>query len=307
MRIRLITLLAVFVWGMFSAQMLWAQDKDETKTDKYGRKYYQSKKEAHFSKYRWINKAKVPMFAENSEFSATVTMLETKDFVEIADGKLGLELTKIRIFDRSIGYLEGWTKNQFLHNKDYYGEPLELSDLEINRRKEAALQRKQDIEDRKKRQKEQEKTDKLNGIIAAARADNKNVFGMSFEQLSGYLKKSYKEDAAYNENASKTVKFVSKDAKWPTALYFSMENRKVNGVLIYNNSNGLPEKQADVLLYEMAQECFYSLEDVKNINDNITKSTGKLEKSGMNITVKTDNSKESPFIELSVGNFSGIE
>jgi hypothetical protein len=61
------------------------------------------------------------------------------------------------------------------------------------------------------------------------------------------------------------------------------------------------------LLYETAQEFFYSLENVKNINDNITKSSGKMEKSGLSVTVKTDNSKENPFIELSVGKFGGIE
>ncbi len=281
--------------------------KDDPKTDKYGRNYYLSKIEPHFSTFRWIKSSRVPMYEENSEFSATISVLNTKEFVEIVGGKLGLELTQIRIYDKTAGYIEGWTKNQFFYDKDYYGEPLEMSDQEINRRKEMVLKRKQDEEERRIRKLELEKANLQTAIIAASRADAKMMIGMSFEQVSNYLKKYYKEDAGYNENAVKTVKFNSKDAKWATSLYFSMENAKVNGVHIYSNSNGFPEKQANILLYETVQEFFYTLADVKNINDNITKSSGVMEKSKMPITVKTDNSKENPFIELTVGAFSGIE
>jgi len=281
--------------------------KDDPKTDKYGRNYYLSKIEPHFSTFRWIKGSRVPMYEENTEFSATISILNTKEFVEIVGGKLGLELTQIRIYDKTAGYIEGWTKNQFFYDKDYYGEPLEMSDQEINRRKEMVLKRKQDEEERRIRKLELEKANLQTAIIAASRADSKMMIGMSFEQVSNYLKKYYKEDAGYNENAVKTVKFNSKDAKWATSLYFSMENAKVNGVHIYSNSNGFPEKQANILLYETVQEFFYTLADVKNINDNITKSSGVMEKSKMPITVKTDNSKENPFIELTVGAFSGIE
>jgi len=281
--------------------------QDGAKTDKYGRNYFLVKNEPHFSTFRWIKGSRVPMYEENSEFSATLTVLGTKEFVEIVGGKLGLELTQIRVYDKTAGYIEGWTKNQFFFDKDYFGEPLEMSDQEINRRKELALKRKQDEEDRKARKQEMEKAQLQTAIISAARADSKMTIGMSFEQISNYLKKYYKEDSGYNENAVKTIKFNSKDSKWPTSLYFSMENSKVNGVHIYSNSNGFPEKQANILLYETVQEFFYSLADVKNINDNITKSSGIMEKSKMPITVKTDNSKENPFIELTIGAFTGIE
>jgi len=281
--------------------------KDGPKTDKYGRNYYLTKIEPHFSTFRWIKSSRVPMYEENSEFSATISILDTKEFVEIVGGKLGLELTQIRIYDKTAGYIDGWTKNQFFYDKDYYGEPLEMSDQEINRRKEMVSKRKMVEEDRRIKKLEQEKANLQTAIIAASRADSKMMIGMSFEQVSNYLKKYYKEDAGYNENAVKTVKFNSKDAKWATSLYFSMENAKVSGIHIYSNSNGFPEKQANILLYETVQEFFYTLADVKNINDNITKSNGVMEKSKMPITVKTDNSKENPFIELTVGAFSGIE
>jgi len=281
--------------------------KDVAKTDKYGRDYYLSKAEPHFSIFRWIKRSRVPMYEENSEFSETLNILDTKEFVEIVGGKLGLELSQIRIYDKTAGYIEGWTKNQFLNDKDYYGEPLEMSDQEINRRKELVLKRKQDDEERKIRKLEQEKASLQSDIIAASRADSKIMIGMSLEQVSNYLKKYYKEDVGYNESAVKTVKFNSKDTKLATSLYFSMENSKVNGIHIYSNSNGFTEKKANILLYETVQEFFYTLADVKNINDNITKSSGIMEKSKMPITVKTDNSKENSFIELTVGAFSGIE
>lgn len=277
------------------------------KVDSNGKKYYKSMNENHYAKFRWIAASKVPLYEDNSEFSPTLTMLDAKDFVEIIGGKLGLALTKVRVYDKTAGYIEGWTKNKFFYEKDYYGEPLELSKQELDRRKEIILSKNRADENRKKRKLENEKSEMLSSTISACRPDLKNVIGMSFVQVLSYLKKQYKEDAAYNENATKTVKFISKKPKLRTALYFSMENSRINGVLIYNSMDGLSEKQANILLYEAVQEFFYSLEDVKNINDNITKSTGKMEKSGMPITVKTDNSKENPFIELSIGNFTGIE
>ena len=115
---------------------------EEYKVDENGKEYYSEKVEPHYSKFRWIKNRKAPVYKDQSKFADPVTYIYSHEFVEIVNGKLGLELTRIRVYNKDRGYIEGYTKNKFLFSVDYYSEPYELTEMEILRKKEIAKRKR---------------------------------------------------------------------------------------------------------------------------------------------------------------------
>jgi spore cortex formation protein SpoVR/YcgB (stage V sporulation) len=103
-----------------------AKTSDDIIMDENGKEFYKEKIEPHYSKFRWIKNRKVPVYADESKFADPITYLYSHEFVEIVDGKIGLELTRIRVAKKERGYVEGFTKNKFLFDTDYYSEPYNL-------------------------------------------------------------------------------------------------------------------------------------------------------------------------------------
>jgi hypothetical protein len=280
-----------------------AQVADDIITDENGKEFFKEKAEPHYSKFRWIKNRKVPVYADESKFADPITFLYTREFVEIVDGKMGLELTKVRVFNKERGYIEGYTKNKFLYDTDYYSEPYELTEMEILRRKEEAEKQLRREEERQRKNLEMQKEKEYNLAIASARDDSKSVMKMTYQQLSDYLKGKYKEDEVYTNNATKTLKFANTDA----SLYFSMKDLQVVGIHAIHNGEGFSKEEANVFMFEFIGEIFYSIEDVENINKYIVKKSGVFEKTEYPMSVKFDNSKNNPVIEITIGEFTGIE
>ncbi len=272
-------------------------------TDENGKEFYKNKLEPHWSKFRWIKNRKVPVYADESKFAEPITYVYTKEFVEIVDGKIGLELTRIRVFNKEKGYVEGFTKNKFFYDTDYYSQPYELTEMEIMRRKDEAEKQRKREEERMRKNVEMQKEKEYNLAIASARNDSRSVMKMTYQQLSSYLTPSYTEDLVYTQNATKTLKFNGKER----SLYFSMKEGQVIGLHVIHNSEGFSREDADVLLFELIGEIFYSVEDVENINKYIVRKTGVFEKTEYPMSIKFDNSKNNPIIEFTIGNFTGIE
>lgn len=271
--------------------------------DENGKEFYKEKLEPHFAKFRWIKNRKVPVYADDSKFAEPVTYAYSHEFVEIVDGRMGLDLSKIRIFNKERGYVEGYTKNHFLFATDYYSEPYEFTEMEILRRKELDEQKQKREEERKKKNLEMQKQKEYNIAIQSARTDQKSVMRMTYQQLSAYLTPSYTEDLVYTQNSTRTLKFT----KGTSALYFSMEEGQVTGIHAVNNADGFSSEQANVFLFEFVGEIFYSIEDVENINKFIIRKTGIMERTEYPVSLKFDNSKENPITEITINDFTGIE
>ena len=285
------------------AQIEAVKVAEDIMTDEEGKEFYKTKLEPHWSKFRWIKNRKVPVYADESKFAEPVTYVYSKEFVEIVDGKLGLELTRIRVFNGERGYIEGFTKNKFFFETDYYSEPYELTEMEIIRRKNEIEKQKQREEERQRKNIEMQKEKEYNLAIASARNDTRSVMKMTYQQLSSYLTPTYTEDLVYTQNATKTLKFTGKQ----TSLYFSMKEGQVIGVHVINNSEGFSTEDANILLFELIGEIFYSVEDIENINKYIIRKKGVFEKTEYPMSIKFDNSKTNPIIEFSIGDFTGIE
>jgi hypothetical protein len=280
-----------------------AKSSEDFMTDQNGKEFYKERIESNYSKFRWIKNRKVPVYADDSKFAEPVAYVYSREFVEIVDGKIGLELTRIRLYDKERGYIEGYTKNKFLFGTDYYSEPYELTEMEIMRRKEEAEKQQKREEERQRKNLEQQREKEYNLAIASARDDNKNVMKMTFEQLSSYLKPKFTEDQVYTQNATKTLKFTGNNI----SLYFSMKDSQVIGMHIIHNTDGFSPEDINVFLFEMIGEIFYSVEDVDNINKYIIKKSGIFERSEYPMSIKLDNSKENPVTEVTIGEFTGIE
>lgn len=272
-------------------------------TDENGKEFFKEKVEPHYAKFRWIKNRKVPVYADESKFADPVTFLYVKEFVEIVDGKMGLELTKVRVYNKERGYIEGYTKNKFLFGTDYYSEPYELTEMEILRRKDEAEKQLKREEERQRKNIEMQKEKEYNLAISSARDDSKSVMKMTYQQLSDYLKASYTEDLVYTQNATKTLKFSNKDV----SIYFSMKDGQVLGIHVIHNGEGFSKEEANVFMFEFIGEIFYSIEDVENINKYIVKKAGVFEKTEYPMSIKFDNSKNNPIIEMTIGEFTGIE
>lgn len=272
-------------------------------TDENGKEFFKEKVEPHYVKFRWIKNRKVPVYADESKFADPITFLYTKEFVEIVDGKMGLELTKVRVFNKERGYIEGYTKNKFLYDTDYYSEPYELTEMEITRRKEEAEKQIKREEERQRKNLEMQKEKEYNAAIASARDDSKSAMKMTYQQLTEYLKGKYKEDEIYTQNATKTLKFTGNEI----SLYFSMKDGQVIGIHAIHGGEGFSKEEANVFLFEMIGEIFYSIEDVENINKYIVKKSGVFEKTEYPMSIKFDNSKNNPIIEMTIGEFTGVE
>ena len=271
--------------------------------DENGKEFYTEKIEPHYSKFRWIKNRKAPVYKDQSKFADPVTYIYSHEFVEIVNGKLGLELTRIRVFNKERGYIEGYTKNKFLFSVDYYSEPYELTEMEILRRKEIAEKKRIREEERERKILEIQKEKEYNQALILARDDAKIVMKMDYNELTAYFKGVYTEDAIYTQNAKNTLKFSGNGI----SVYVTMTEGQVSGIHIINNKDGFSIEKANIILLEMIGEIFYSVEDVENINKYILKKTGIFERSEYPMSVKFDNSKVNPIIELTIGDFSGIE
>ncbi|MFO7809908.1 MAG: hypothetical protein R6V47_00865 [Candidatus Delongbacteria bacterium] len=271
--------------------------------DEYGKEFYAEKLEDHYAKFRWVKNRKVPVYSDESKFADPVTYVYSKEFVELVDGRLGLELTRVRVFSKERGYVEGYVKNRFLYSKDYYSEPYELTEMEILRRREIEEKRKQREEERRQKNIEIQKQKDYNLAIASARTDNKSVMRMTYLDLSSYLSGSYTEDLVYTQNSTRTLKFT----KGNISLYFSMEDGQVTGFHCVNNIDGFSKEEKNVFLFEFIGEIFYEIEDTENINKYIFTRSGRMERTEYPITLKFDNSKENPITEITVGDFTGVE
>lgn len=276
---------------------------EEYMVDENGKEFYSEKIEPHYSKFRWIKNRKAPVYKDRSKFADPVTYVYSREFVEIVDGKLGLELTRIRVYNKDRGYIEGFTKNKFLFSVDYYSEPYELTEMEIMRRKEVAEKKRLREEERERKLLEIQKEKEYNQALTLARDDASIVMKMNYNEVTTYFKGIYTEDAVYTQNAKSTLKFSGKD----TSIYLTMTEGQVSGIHVVHNKDGFSIEKANVLLLELIGEIFYSVEDVENINKYILKKYGVFERSEYPMSIKFDNSKVNPIIEITIGNFSGIE
>lgn len=296
-----------------------AESKNEkVYEDVNGKQFYSYKKDPLFVRFKRLKNEKVPMYVENSSVSPLLKYLDFKEFVEIVDGKMGLNISPIRSYDKQKGYVEGFTKNNFFYRKNFYGLPYEMSDAEILRRKELAAKKIRNREERERRRIENEKEISFNKAISNSRDDAKNILNMTYSELTAYFKGYFTEDAEYTENASQTMKFVAGGENSSTTVYLTLKEMKVVGFQFINNEQGLSVEQANVLLYESVGESsayeykgemLFSIvqSNTKNINPEIVKRHGTLPESGLQLVIKTDTSKDNPIIELTVGEFSGIE
>ncbi|MCK4980781.1 MAG: hypothetical protein KAS62_10315 [Candidatus Delongbacteria bacterium] len=271
--------------------------------DEYGKEFYTEKIEPHFSKFRWIKNRKAPVYKDQSKFADPVTYIYSHEFVEIVTGKIGLELTNIRVYNKDRGYIEGYTKNKFLFSVNYYSEPYELTEMEILRRKEIAEKRRLREEERDRKLLEIQKEKEYNQALTSARDDAEIVMKMNYNELTSYFKGIYKEDAIYTQNAKSTLKFSGKGI----SIYFTMTEGQISGIHAVHNKDGFSLEKSNVLLLELLGEIFYSVEDVENINKYIIKKYGVFERSEYPMSIKFDNSKENPILEMSIGVFTGIE
>ena len=276
---------------------------EEYMVDENGKEFYSEKVEPHYSKFRWIKNRKAPVYKDHSKFADPVTYIYSHEFVEIVTGKLGLELTQIRVYNKERGYIQGYTKNKFLFSVDYYSEPYELTEMEILRRKEIAEKKRHREEERERKLLEIQKEKEYNEALTSSRDDASIVMKMTYPELTTYFKGIFTEDAIYTQNAKNTLKFSGNNI----SIYFTMTEGQVSGIPAIHNKDGFSIEKANVLLLELLGEIFYSVEDVENINKYILKKTGVFERSEYPMSIKFDNSKANPIIELSIGDFSGIE
>jgi len=276
---------------------------EEYMVDENGKEFYTEKVEPHYSKFRWIKNRKAPVYKDRSKFADPVTYIYSHEFVEIADGKLGLELTRIRVFNKERGYIEGYTKNKFLFSVDYYSEPYELTEVEILRRKEIAEKNRMREEERERKIVEIQKEKEYNQALTMARDDAKIVMKMDYNEVTAYFKGIYTEDAVYTQNAKNTLKFSGRDI----SIYLTMTEGQVSGIHAVHNTDGFSIEKANVLLLELLGEISYSVEDVENVNKYILKKYGVFPRSEYPAIIKFDNSKSNPIIEITIGVFSGIE
>ena len=276
---------------------------EEYMVDENGKEFYSEKIEPHYSKFRWIKNRKAPVYKDRSKFADPVTYIYSREFVEIVDGKLGLELTRIRVYNKTRGYIEGYTKNKFLFRVDYYSEPYELTEMEILRRKELAEKKRQREEERERKLLEIQKEKEYNQALTLARDDAYIVMKMNYRELTAYFKGIYTEDAVYTQNAKNTLKFSGNNI----SIYFTMTEGQISGIHAVHNKDGFSIEKSNVLLLELIGEIFYSVEDVENINKYILKKYGVFERSEYPMSMKFDNSKVNPIIEMTIGEFSGIE
>ena len=281
-----------------------ARTSDDYIVDANGKEFFREKIEPHFGVFRWIRSSKAPVYADDSKFAEPITYVYAREFVEIVDGRMGLDLTRIRIYNAERGYVEGFTKNNFFFSVDYYSEPYQLTEMEILRRREIDQQQQKREEERRRRNLEMQKQKEYNLALASARTDNRPVIRMNYQQLSSYLSPAgFTEDLVYTRNATRTLKFN----KGNTALYVAMQDGQVTGLHVVNNAEAFSNEEANVLLFEFIGEIFYSVEDVENITRHIIRKTGVMERTEYPIGLKFDNTKENPITEITVGVFTGIE
>ncbi len=281
-----------------------ALTSDDYIVDGNGKEFFREKIEPHFGRFRWVRSARAPVYANDSKFAEPITYIYAREFVEIADGMMGLDLTRIRIYNAERGYVEGFTKNHFLFNVDYYSEPYQLTEMEILRRREIDQQQQRREEERRRREIEMQKQKEYNLALASARTDNRSVIRMSYQQLSSYLTPAgYTEDLVYTRNATRTLKFN----KGNTALYVAMQDGQVTGIHAVNNVEAFSNEEANVFLFEFIGEIFYSVENIENITRHIIRKSGVMERTEYPVSLKFDNTMENPITEITVGDFTGIE
>jgi len=290
--------------------------KEKVYEDINGKKFYTYKKEPHFVRFKKLKNEKAPMYIENTPVSPMLKYLDFKEYVELVDNKMGLILSNIRSYNEKKGYVEGFTKNNFFFNKDYYGIPYQMSEYEIQRRKEVAEKKMKQRAKREMRKRENQKEITFNKAISNSRDDATNILGLSYIEITQYFADNFSEDIEYTENASQSIKFNSKDNS--VTIYLTLQNKKVTGFQFINNRSGYSIDTINILLYEAIGESvvykyqgetFFTIEqnESKKINEDITKNYGTMKKTGLPIIIKTDNSKDNPIIELTIGVFSGIE
>ncbi|PID27674.1 MAG: hypothetical protein CR982_05120 [Candidatus Cloacimonadota bacterium] len=267
-----------------------------------GDSFYAEKKDG-LVKFRLVKKGEALLFSENSITSQHITSVPAKAFIQVIKDQLG-NLIHVRVPNNKRGYVEGYIKKSYLFDKEFYGEPLMLSEYEISRLKE--IERKRELRRLEKERKDNAKIreERKSRAYAKIGSDTKNVIGMNYSSTSKYLRKNgFKEDLSYAENATKTIKFK----KGNNLFYATLHNGSIVGFSIINNVDGFDEGELDVMLLNYVGEIFYDVEEEYKINDNIVKYFSKTEKKRVPIVIKDDNSKPKSTIEIIVGQFSGIE
>ncbi|MBN1967873.1 MAG: hypothetical protein JXR48_13285 [Candidatus Delongbacteria bacterium] len=295
-------LLSLLLVSCISSETVVKEDTSNEIIDQNGFKYSKDKFESLVA-FKVIKRNGVLLFSENSLTSQFITKLDFKTFVEISDIDDQDQLIKVRVFDKERGYIEGYIKSALLFPSVYWGEKLKLSDSEIERIKEREREKELRLLEKENKRIAKEKEEKEKKVIAEVGTDVKNVIGMNYTQISSYLRKDYKEDLKYAENATKTLKFNSKS----NSIYFEMYDSKITGFTLIDNNIGFDDFEVDKFLYKMIGEIFYDLEEEYKINDSITKLFCKTDKRQYVLVIKKDKSKPKQNIEITIGAFSGIE
>ena len=272
--------------------------------DKYGKEFFSKKKEVHYSTFKRVKQSKIPVYSKKNVTSDLIKYLDALEFVELVDGKLGVSFAKIRAYHKLKGYIEGYTKVSFFFKKKYYSEPFELSELEVARLKELSEKRINLKKKRERRKIEREREQLFNEVILSSRENVLQVLGMTFKDIVSYLKDTgYKLDNQYNINASKTVKFESS----VSSIYFTFLDKNIVGFKIISNTEGFTEKELYITLYETVGEIYHSIDKIEEINESIIKKFGIMNNTKQNIIIKADKTKDNPILEITIGDFSGIE
>ena len=258
----------------------------------------------HFSKFKRVKQDRIPVYTERKVTSDLIKYLDALEFVELVDGKMGVSFAKIRAYHKIKGYVEGYTKVNFFFKQNYFSEPFEMSEFEVNRLKDVA-EKKIMLKNKRDRRKEQRRRERLfNDVILSSRENVKLVLEMNYNNVIDYFKTTnYKLDNEYNINASKTIKFESDES----SFYFTFDNNIVKGFKVISNTEGFTESKANVILYESVGEIYYTVDKIDEINSSIIKKYGTMEKSKGKLIVKVDKTKDNPILEITVGEFSGIE
>lgn len=273
----------------------------KTQTDKKGKIFYSEAENETQAVFKWLKQSRVSIFSEPRPSSSILGQVDIKEFVEIVSEKPGESYARIRAYDKVRGYIEGYVKVHSLFDKSYYSEPYQLTPEEIKRRKDLAYAKMMKELSDKAKDKIKEEEIRFENIISRSKDKLVQVIGSDYQTIVKYLS-NFKKDNLYAENAEKTIKLDNNDV----SIYISMVNGQATGFKIINN-NGLSSEEADMLLYETTGEIFYTEDYINKINDNISKSSGVLKKSLQSILVKKDMSKFKHYLELTVGDFSGIE
>lgn len=267
-----------------------------------GKKFYEKMIKEDFVVFRMVKTSRSNLFSENRLSAKIIRLLDTKEFVEIVETIPGSKLTKVRAYDPDKGYIEGYTKDAYFFNTEYFSEPFEMSEQEKERVRLLAEKRKQEELEREKQLLKQQRQKHFKNVMLESREDQRNVMGMSYQDIVRYMRGHYNEDSKYLATALKTVKFD----KGNLSIYFTLEDKKITGFHFVDNK-GMLEDNYQRLLYELCGEIYYTITHKESINSNIDKEFGTVDNISYPIVIKKDNTKKYPVIEITVGNFSGIE